>query len=154
MGDVLKNEETRFSNLNTRGVAVLSATSLVTALAGVFAKDVFGATFDGWGRTVGRLGIIAAVALLAATAWRVVEGVLIPGPRYVFGDNDLTNTPSSVNSADHVNAVAFQEYLAIYKVLVIRNKAKAEALNDGYHLFLGAVAVISATTIAVIVSAF
>jgi len=31
VAEVAKNEESRFSNLNTRGVAIISATSVVTA---------------------------------------------------------------------------------------------------------------------------
>lgn len=152
LGDVMKNEETRFSNLNTRGVAVLSATSLITALAGVFSKDVLGKDFTGWGRQAGGWGLIATVVLLTITAALVVLGVLKPGERLVFGKNDLTDTPSTVADTDAVDRIAFSEYLLVYRRLVDRNTGKARWLNNAYVVFLIAVLAIATTTFLVVVS--
>lgn len=152
VGDALRNEETRFSNLNTRAVAVVSASSLVTALAGVFSKDVLGPDFTGWGRGVGSVGLCLTVLLLAVVAVIIVWKVLAPAPRWLFGNNPLTENPASVTTALEANRIAYSEYLTIYAGLLARNKGKAEALTAAYWCFLGAVALIAVTTVLVIVS--
>lgn len=152
LAEVTKNEETRFSNLNTRAVAVLSATSLITALAGIFSKDVLGKDFTGWGRQAGAGGLVLTVGLLTLTAIVVVLGVLKPGDRLVFGDNDLTKSPGGIGDPVQVIAIAFREYLAISTVLTERNVAKAKALNWAYVIFLAAVVAIAVTTILVVIS--
>ena len=152
MGDIMKNEETRFSNLNTRAVAVVSATSLVTALMGVFSKDLIGKDFTGWGRRAGAYGAMSAVALLALTAGIVVIGVLAPKARLLFGGNALVDAPATVADANEVDRVAFRDYLDIYTNLSIRNKEKAQNLNAAYYSFFGAVLVIASTTILVLLS--
>jgi hypothetical protein len=135
-----QNEETRFSNLNTRGVAVLSATSLVTALAGIFGKDLLATTsFVGWQKTVGIVGLIVTLVLLVAVAWQTVEGVLVPHSRALFGGNALTDTPTSLNSADEVQMVIFNDYRQVNNSLALRNAEKAQALESAYRLFLAAV---------------
>jgi len=152
VGEVMRNEETRFSNLNTRAVAVVSASSLVTALAGVFSKDVLGTDFRGWGRGVGAFGLALSVLLLAAAAVIIVWKVLAPAPRSLFGDNPLTSNPASVTTGHEVNRIAYSEYLIIYGGLLARNKAKAEALIAAYWCFLSAVVTIALTTVLVIVA--
>jgi hypothetical protein len=154
LGDVMRNEETRFSNLNTRAVAIVSASSLVTALAGVFSKDVLGTDFKGWGRGVGAGGLALTVILLAVVAVIIVWKVLAPAPRSLFGNNPLTLNPASVTTPAEVNRIAYSEYTIIYSGLLARNKAKAEALTAAYWCLLSAVAVIALTTVLVIVARF
>jgi hypothetical protein len=94
VSDVWKNEETRFASLNTRGVAVVSATSLVTAILGFFAKDFVDSTGTGLSNRVHSDAenlLLASLVLLVLTALIVVLGVLRPGHRFVFGENVLTS---------------------------------------------------------------
>jgi hypothetical protein len=149
--DVTKNEETRFSNLNTRGVAVISATSLVTALAGVFAKELLGSSLTGWGLSVGIYGLVGTLVLLAVTAGIAVFGVLSPKRRYVFGGNDITDNPSAVATASEVQEIQFVEYRQIARSLVDRNNEKAKWLNRAYVAFFLAVLCAGATTGAIVV---
>jgi hypothetical protein len=149
--DVTKNEETRFSNLNTRGVAVISATSLVTALAGVFAKELLGSSLTGWGLSVGIYGLIATLALLALTAAFIVFGVLAPKQRLVFGGNSVVDDPSAVTAALEVQKIQFIEYRQIAKSLVGRNSDKAKWLDRAYLAFFAAVLCAGATTAGIVV---
>jgi hypothetical protein len=143
--DVAKNEETRFSNLNTRGVAILSATSLVTAVAGIFAKELLGTSLTGWGLSLGLYGLVVTLVLLGATAGITVVGVLAPKRRYVFGANALTDHPSTLSCKDAVLRLQFTEYRAIANSLLERNTAKAKALNGAYSTFFAAVLVAAFT---------
>ncbi|MDQ3897260.1 MAG: hypothetical protein M3326_08490 [Actinomycetota bacterium] len=152
LSDVMRNEETRFSNLNTRAVAIVSATSLITAIAGFFSRDLLGTTFSGWGRTVGQWGLLLTLVGLVATAVQIIVWVLLPKGRLVFGKNALTDSPATLVSQQDVNEVAFVEYLAIYRSLVTRNTEKANALNKGYLLFLTTVGIIGATVSLVVIS--
>lgn len=146
MLDVAKNEETRFSNLNTRGVAVISATSLVTALAGIFAKELLGSSLTGWGLSVGIYGLIGTLLLLGVTASLTVFGVLAPKQRYVFGANALTDHPGNLTEAAAVQQIQFVEYRLIARSLVERNTEKATWLNRAYVAFFAAVLCAGATT--------
>lgn len=151
MSDVWKNEETRFSNLNTRGVAVVSAASVVTALLGFFNKNLLDSTpsqlADGV-RVGAQSGLGASVALLVLTIGLVVIGVLRPGRRGVFGGNAITNGQQL--TAAEVDKVAFEELALIYQSLVNRTSEKAHWLNLAYLCFFLAVLVAAATSVAVL----
>jgi hypothetical protein len=138
-------EEVRFDSLNTRAVAILSATSLVTALAGIYAKDVVDGSYTGWTRVVGTVGLVITLVLLIAVAVVVVQGVLVPRTSLFFGDNTLTDTPARITSAVAVERLAFDEYRRVHMQLIQRNEAKAAALTWGYRLLLGAVIAIAVT---------
>lgn len=151
MTDVWKNEETRFSNLNTRAVAVLSAASLVTAVLGFFSKNVLdtGATrLSETQQAFAKAGIYAALAMLALTTAAVVFGVLLPGKRYIFGGNELTGYidqagtwhAGSSLSASAIDQLACKEFGAIYVELANRSRRKAYWLQLGYVFFAAAVA--------------
>lgn len=74
-------EETRSTNLNTRALGVISASSVVTAIAAFFAKDVLGGTSLqnlGASKTPAVVLLIFAVTVLAAT---VLCGVYTLWPR-------------------------------------------------------------------------
>jgi hypothetical protein len=147
--DASNNAETQFSNLNTRGVAILSATSLVTALAGFYAKDILGTTYMGWRREVGIAGLVLTLAWLSIVAVIVVVCVLKPTHRLFFGDNDITDRPTGLTSALEVKRVAFKEYRQVLADLYEKNQKKAIALKRAYWSFLAAVVSI-ALTVAII----
>jgi hypothetical protein len=136
LGDVWRNEETRFSNLNTRAVAILSAASIVTTVLNFFSKN---------SQEDARGAIYIALALLVATALIIIFGVLKPGPRYIFGNNDLTNGVAFTaqgnppSSAADIDKLACNEYLTIYRALATRSKAKAYWLTFAYYTFGGAI---------------
>lgn len=145
-------EETRFNNLNSRAIALLSATSLITALAGLFSKELLDTTKLGASRTIVAGALLGTLLLLVAVASALVWGVLVPNRRVTFGDNDLTNSPGSIADAPAVYAVAFSEYLQIHRSLVERNRSKADALHFAYWIFLAAVIVIAFGAAAVAVN--
>ena len=145
MSEVAKNEETRFSNLNTRGVAVISATSLVTALSGIFAKELLGTALTGWGQTLGLYGLVLTLAFLGAATGFSVFGVLRPKHRAAFGDNDVIDNPAALVEAGDVLAIQFSESHAIAESLLLRNTEKAKALEKAYLSFFAAVIVAAVT---------
>jgi hypothetical protein len=147
MTDVWKNEETRFSNLNTRGVAVVSAASLVTTILGVFTKNVLDSTtshLTGSPRTVALIGICTALLVLVVTIGIIVFGVLAPGRRVIFGDNALTR--GQAVTAEDIDALAYSDYAAIYADLANRSLRKAYWLTAGYCSFFIALTVSAAAT--------
>ena len=142
VAEVAKNEETRFSNLNTRGVAIISATSVVTAISGFFAKDLLGTSLSGWGLTVGLFGLAVTLLALVTATGIVAFGVLAPKQRAAFGNNALMDNPDQLSSASDVFRVQFTDYRQIAQSLLARNTEKARALEKAYvSLF---VAVVSA----------
>lgn len=151
LGDVWKNEETRFSNLNTRGVAVISAASVVTALLGFFNKNLLDSTpsqlTDGL-RVDAQTGLGASIGFLVLTIAIVVLGVLRPGPRAVFGNNEITQ--GATLTAQRVDSVVFLELGQIYRALVNRNSKKAHWLNWGYLTFFVAVLIAAGTAVYVL----
>ena len=151
MAEVWKNEETRFSNLNTRAVAVLSASSLVTTVLGFFSKNVLDTGTTRLSETqqaFAKAGIYGALALFALTIAVLVIGVLLPGKRYIFGANELTGytdeagawRPGSPLSAGSIDRLVCKEYGAIYVELANRSRRKAYWLQLGYVFFAAAVA--------------
>lgn len=154
MGDAVKNEESRFSNLNTRGVALVSASSVVTALAGFFSKELVAETIPDTILDVASAGVALAVGLLGLSVALIVLGVLTPGGRSVFGSNPLTRAPAKIKSGHEVNRIAFQDYMMILQGLTKRNQTKAIWLNWGYLAFLAAVLTIVVTTILAIISLY
>ena len=157
--DVWKNEETRFSNLNTRAVAVLSASSLVTTVLGFFSKNVLdtGATrLSDTQQAFAKGGIYTALAFFALTAAVLVLGVLLPGKRFIFGGNTLTGWtdagvwhPGVALDTEGIDKLVCQEYGAIYVELANRSRRKAYWLQLGYIFF--AVAIMASIVAAVLV---
>jgi hypothetical protein len=145
MQTAANGEESRFDSLNTRAVAVLSATSLVTALAGIYGKDVVDGTYTSWTRVVGTLGLVVTLVLLITVATVVVKGVLVPKTSLFFGDNDLTDHPSRITTALELRQLVFDEYRRVHMQLLARNEEKAEALTWGYRILLSAVIAIALT---------
>ena len=148
--DTVKNEEARFNNLNTRAVAVLSATALVTALAGFFAKDILGTTLTGDTRHFGLAGLSLTTIVLAVVAGIIVFGVLLPQRRFVFGNNEITDNPSALTTQAAVQAEAYREYVMVYTTLVNRNSGKANALRAAYVTFFAAVGLIALTVVGLV----
>jgi hypothetical protein len=140
MSDVWKNEETRFGNLNTRAVAVVSATSLVTTILGFYSKNLFDTSSAGFGgdlRTYATVGIFVSLGLLVLTAAAIVFGVLLPRHRPLFGDNAITR--GEALSILDIDNTAFDEYGALYSQLADRSAEKAYWLSLSYVLFFLAV---------------
>lgn len=137
-------EEVRFTNLNTRAIALLSATSLVTAVAGFFGKDLLDtAKLTGTSRIAIGLTMSIALVALVTVAYLLVRGVLLPTRRDTFGKNLLTDNPSGLASSEAVWAEVFKDYRAVHASLVSRNKEKVRALHTSYVAFLIAVAAIA-----------
>lgn len=140
-------EETRFSNLNVRAINLISAGSVVIALIAVFGKDLV--TGDG---TVPQkswmtgLLIVTAVGLFVAIAILVVA-VLLPGGRYTFGDNRVTNSDPPVTEPSEVYEVQWREYRVILKRLTERNMSKARGLHAAYWFYAAAVAAAAAAVV-------
>ena len=143
--DVAKNEETRFSNINTRALGVLTIGGVVTSVAGFFAKDLLTgpAALHGWVRgTAAALLIVAVLALLAGTALAVV-GVLLPKKRPAFGKNDIVDKPATLSGVEAVHMILVREYSAIALGLQARNEEKARELHKAYIAVLIAVVAIT-----------
>ena len=144
---------------------MISATSLITAVLGFFAKDFVDT--DTTGLTSGHHAfaedlLLASLALLVVTAIVIVFGVLRPAHRYLFGSNWLTNgfQPEAIANGAAANAnsipetgppigdlttgqidwIAFNEYGQIYCALAKRSMRKAYWLTVGYFTFMGGVA--------------
>ena len=153
MADVWKNEEARFSNLNTRGVAVVSAASLITTVLGVFTKNILDSTassLHGSPRTVALVGVSVVLGLLVLTVALIVFGVLRPSHRSIFGDNDIVKGREI--DAKKVDEVAFSEYGSVYAELAERSVWKAYWLTLAYYAFFFALLVGAATTIYVVLT--
>lgn len=146
-------EETRFNNLNNRGIALISASSLVTALVGVFAKDLFGTTYKSI-RILVACGLILTLAALLAAVAVIVIGVLMPGRRSVFGDNPITSNPSGLTNDTDVWAIQWDEYRQVLATLHNRNARKASAINLAYWLYGSAALFGTASVGAVLICAF
>lgn len=145
--DAAKSEDTRFNSFNTRAVAVLSASSIVTALAGLYGKEILGPTFTGWLRPAGIVGLVVALVFLVLVALTTVVGVLYPRRRSVFGDNALTDDPASIANELALQRLVFDEYRHVHHDLVARNSEKARALTWGYVCLLAAIFSIAATVV-------
>lgn len=150
LGDLLKNEETRFSNLNTRAMNLVSATSLITALTGFFARELSTSSLKGWQRGVGSVGLIIVLVLLAITAWITVVHVLNPGRRYLLGNNAILENSDQLATPEDVNLVAYSEYKVTYYGLAGRNREKARHLDLTYKTLHGAVITAGLTLIAIL----
>lgn len=145
-------EETRFNNLNSRAIALLSATSLVTALASIFGKEIIDSTKLGDTREFVAAALLTTLSLLVVVAATLVWKVLVPNRRPTFGNNLLTKSPEKLDNPLAVYAVAYEEYFLIHKFLVERNGSKAQALHLAYWVFLAAVIVIAIGTAAVAIN--
>lgn len=127
-------EETRFNNLNSRAVALVSASSLVTALIGVFSKELLGETLRPVRNWVAGSLVVAVVALVLSVSILIV-GVLLPARRFTFGDNKITNPAAPLASAAEVQKEIWSEYTQVLADLQKRNGAKAQALHLAYLLY-------------------
>jgi len=161
MQDVWKNEETRFSNLNTRGLGVVTASSVITTVIGFFSKDLFASSskpLTGYLRFWAGIGTCVALVGLATTALMVIFGVLKPGGRNIFGNNELTGLVvngtiqqgTGGDSAESVSRIASLEYAGMYLGLAERNRYKAYWLSWAYLVFTASVTVSAVVTVAVI----
>lgn len=153
MTDVWKNEETRFGNLNTRGVAVVSAASLVTTILGFFMKNVLDTTsagLQGGARTVAIVGVGAALGIVLFAIGLVVFGVLRPGPRPIFGDNVIVTGSGGPLTTAAIDEAAFKDYGAIYAALATRSRRKAYWLTMGYYAFFLSLVVSAACTVFIV----
>lgn len=137
VGEVMKNEETRFNNLNTRAMAILTASSLILTLAGFFAKDLISDSTadDALARFCAFLGVFGTLIGLVLVAAVVVFGVLSPGRRPLFGKNEIIDEPVKLLSSLEVDVETYKEYRAIFVLLVIRNSYKAFWLTLSYLFF-------------------
>ncbi|HEV7649265.1 MAG TPA: hypothetical protein VGP26_14005 [Actinophytocola sp.] len=148
---VVANEESRFSNLNTRAISLLSATSLITALAGLFSKDILAGSLGGVAGFVAVMLMIVLVGLLG-TAAVLVLGVLMPGKRGLFGrGNENVVDPNKISDVEMVQDIAFGEFTGILTTLRERNAEKVRALHRAYSIFLGTVLAIVIGTFGVAV---
>lgn len=143
---VVANEETRFSNLNTRAISLLSASSLITALAGLFSKDILGESLGGAAGFVAVMLMIVLVGLLSTAAVLVVS-VLMPGKRALFGRGDDVFDSDKVSDVETVQTIAFDEFSEILETLRHRNADKVKGLHRAYGIFLG-------TVLAIVVGTF
>lgn len=136
--DAATQEETRFNNINNRGIALVSASSLVTALIGLFGKDLTGAAYAPVRQGVAVLLLLTVAALLIAVGI-IIVGVLLPSGRVSFGDNRITSNTPPLNAPIDVSTVVWSEYVQVLSVLQRRNSRKATAINAAYWAFGGAV---------------
>jgi hypothetical protein len=153
MSDVWKNEESRFSNLNTRGAAILSAASLVTTVLGIFTKNILDSTassLNGTPRDVALVAVSVALGLLLVSIGTIVFGVLQPSGRFIFGANTLTK--GGTINAQQADEAAFEDYGAIYAELASRSCRKAYWLTVAYYVFFAALLVSAAATIYIVVA--
>jgi len=149
MTDVCANEESRFSNLNGRAVAVLSALALVTTLLGVFSTSFLDSKLTDNQHTVALWGTDIAVILLMMSAALAVFGVLQPGRRYVFGNNELTNGTVDLQP-DALNKMIYREFGGIYANLASRSLRKAWFLERSYYAFFAALLVGAASMLIIL----
>ena len=140
-------EETRFNNLNTRAVALVSATSVVTALAALFARELFASPSAAPSAAATRFPPLAgwllaiAVLSLAVAVGFLVFGVLLPRKRPFFGSNELTDPSQVLTDPCVVNRIVYCEYREVHQRLRSRNESKAKCLNAAYIFYGAAVAV-------------
>lgn len=146
--DAAATEETRFGNLNVRAISLISAGSLVIALIAVFGKDLV--TGDGTVPEKYALTflLIAAASYLMVAIVILVVGVLIPGKRFTFGNNQVTSNFPVVEAPETVWEVQWREYRLILERLTKRNTGKAKALHGAY-IFYGLAAIAAATAVLV-----
>lgn len=145
LSSVVGIEETRFSNLNTRAVAIVSAGGVVTGLLGVFAKDLVGKAITGAPAAPSFLfaGVIALVIAIGTS----IGGVLLPSKREFFGNNELTDQPYRLKEPWEVPRIQYIEYREILRSLIDRRKwktrwLKVSYLSFGVAIFLSAIAIL------------
>jgi len=128
------NEENRFSALNGRAAALVSASSLITALLAVFLGEAVSERLAGIRVPIAILLGLTLIALVASVLVAIVK-VLLPSKREVFGDNAITAEAPDFSSAAAVHAEVWSEYRVVLAVLQDRNQEKAKGLNRSYKLF-------------------
>lgn len=140
-------EETRSTNLNARALGVISASSVVTAIAAFFAKDVLGGSSLeklGDARTAAIVLLIVAVALLACT---VLSGVrtLWPGTRLFIQPDGLAAWAAGDAIADEatVRHQTLRDLAGVLTGLREFNTEKVRRLKTTYTLYALAVAAIA-----------
>jgi hypothetical protein len=130
-------EETRFNNLNSRAISLLSATSLITAQIGLFSKDLFADSMKPVHNSVAILAGLAVIALAVAVGYLLI-GVLLPRRRKSFGGNAVTDGGNLQSDTD-VYRIVWDEYRQIQRALLDRNDSKAAALHVAYSVYSAAV---------------
>jgi hypothetical protein len=146
---LVASEETRSTNLNTRALGVISASSVITALAALFAKEVFtSATLErlGHSKTPALVLLIVALVVLVAT---VMYGVwtLLPRKRDYVSPNELSmwadpDSNAALNEV-HIRQQALAELSKELKNLRTFNEEKVRRLKTTYFLYAIAVFVIA-----------
>jgi hypothetical protein len=147
MVDLWKNEETRFNNINSRAIALLSATSLITTVLGYFSKNVLDTNpatrLSASQEDVAKWGTYVALALLAITAGLLVFGVLRPSGRVISGKNQLVGwgaqRPGFPLTTAQIDQTMAEEYGVIYVTLANRSHWKAYFMNLAYTVFAVAI---------------
>jgi hypothetical protein len=146
---LVASEETRSTNLNTRALGVISASSIITALAGLFAKEVFSSASLqklGDSKVPALVLLISSLVFLVAT---VISGVwtLLPRNRGFIVPDGLDNWENKEAQAPLDEALIRQQTLAdLAEVLCsLRkfNKNKVQRLTITYVLYAIAVVVIA-----------
>lgn len=152
MQAVMASEEARFSNLNTTAVNLLTATSLIAALVGLFSQDLLGDKFDEDLSELIPWTLIAALVGLLGTVILLVGGVLIPSRHKVFESNAIMDQPSSLSEEQVVHATAFKQFRSITTSLRKRNKRKAAFLHIAYGSFFVTVVAIGVAAVGAVMA--
>ena len=127
-----------FNNLNNRAIALVSASSVVTTIAGLYAKDLISKGITGSRAAVGIFLLLGLIALMICI-WTCVIRVLRPSGRLLFGNNRITNNDPPLTSPQDVNVVRWSEYREVLSTLQNRNASKADGLNLAYMFFAVAI---------------
>ncbi|HJQ03680.1 MAG TPA: hypothetical protein VJ851_18950 [Jatrophihabitans sp.] len=152
LDEVWHNEESRFSGLNSRGVSLLSALSLILSVLGFFSSSVLDRSANGLTgseKTTAQVGIYLALGFFVLAAFVIVFGVLMPSGRVIFGENAITSGPDELTK-ELIDETAFREYGGIYSTLANRSSRKAFWLSWAYLLFALAVTCSAVATVVVI----
>jgi hypothetical protein len=149
---LVASEETRSTTLNTRALGVISASSIITALAGLFAKEVFNsASLQKLGDSKGP-ALVLLIGSLVFLVGTVICGVwtLLPRDRGFIEPDGLDNWKKDVGQPPLDEALIRQQTLAdlaeVLGNLRDFNKAKVHRLKITYILFASAVVAMAGDT--------
>jgi hypothetical protein len=146
---LVASEETRSTNLNTRALGVISASSVITALAGLFAKEVFSSAALqklGDSKVPAFILLIASLVLLVST---VMCGVWTLWPRHrgFIKPDGLANWEKRTDQAPLNEVLIRQQTLADQATelgsLRLFNEGKVRRLTMTYGLYAFAVLTIA-----------
>jgi hypothetical protein len=149
-------EETRSTNLNARALGVISASSVVTAIAAFFAKDLL------TGTALAQLGksekpalvlLIVALVLLVVTVGAGVY-TLWPRTRLIMEPDGWEGWKSgTVQSGETVRQQTVKDLAGLLAGLREFNSGKVKRLKSTYFLYVGAVAAIGIDACAFFIAA-